>query len=155
MLPPSPLTARSGHASAVVGSSFIIWGGNDTKTSTEDDGAALDLETMVWRVLPKAPISSRILNSGVSFNDNFIIIAGQSPEKPPTPYIILFTTPAPFFNLTTSPGFLSRHSSYQKSSHQLMSRSSSICDNKRNFCLGVKKNVVNSRNTNVACFMLT
>lgn len=61
-LPPSPLTPRSSPAAVWTGEEMIIWGGwADTGDGTPlGDGAAFSPGTGRWRMVPPAPLGSRV-----------------------------------------------------------------------------------------------
>jgi hypothetical protein len=59
-VPTSPLTARSGAATAWTGSELILWGGQpQSVTRYFDDGAAYNPATKRWTKLPASPLSGR------------------------------------------------------------------------------------------------
>ncbi|HET9729753.1 MAG TPA: kelch repeat-containing protein [Acidimicrobiia bacterium] len=72
-VPRSPLSPRYEHSTVFTGKEVLIWGGRDdpyTGTATAaspsqaannllDDGAAYNVTTHTWRMLPKSPLSAR------------------------------------------------------------------------------------------------
>ena len=58
-VPASPLSARSGAATAWTGSELIFWGGQRGSSGYDADGAAYDPAAKQWTKLPASPLHAR------------------------------------------------------------------------------------------------
>lgn len=75
----SPLSGRTGAASAWTGKEVLIWGGDAFDGATRQyipDGAGFDPVTDRWRRLPAAPISGRVGAFGVWTGNVFLVWGG-------------------------------------------------------------------------------
>lgn len=86
-MPPSPLAAREGPASAWTGRELIIWGGaryeglGTTSVSVPyADGAAYDPETGRWRGLAPAPLEARAGAAAVWTGRELLVVGGFTSE---------------------------------------------------------------------------
>ncbi len=83
-LPPAPSTARWAPATAIVGNELVVWGGAGSVVSSDDptdfdypnDGAVLDLSTMVWTYLPGGPLQPRFGGVAVPLSDREVFVYG-------------------------------------------------------------------------------
>ena len=55
LVPPPPLSARSGSSAVWAAERFIVWGGQDARRTATDDGAAYDVATTTWRRIASPP----------------------------------------------------------------------------------------------------
>jgi hypothetical protein len=80
MLPPSPLTARTGQVGVWTGRDLIVWGGYDNVRTGQlhvtADGAAYDPSANTWRMLPAAPLSARSGAIGVWTGSRVVLLGG-------------------------------------------------------------------------------
>lgn len=69
LLPPAPLSPRTGQAAAWTGHEMVVWGGytrvGANASSVTGSGAAYDPATNRWQSLPSAPLSPRADALGV------------------------------------------------------------------------------------------
>ncbi len=89
-LPPAPIAARVGAASAWTGREMLIWGGrafaepDDLSGRPLNDGAAFDPATRTWRVLSASPLSPRTGVASVWTGQELFIWGGFSARPCPT-----------------------------------------------------------------------
>jgi N-acetylneuraminic acid mutarotase len=81
-LPPAPITARSGAASAWTGRQLLIWGGDPDPRGEQmaGDGAAYAPATKRWTKLPAAPISARTQMASVWTGSELFIWGGDAAD---------------------------------------------------------------------------
>jgi hypothetical protein len=81
-LPPAPLTARYGSASAWTGRQLLIWGGDYDPRGDQlaGDGATYDPTTKQWTKLPAAPISARTQMASVWTGSELFIWGGDATD---------------------------------------------------------------------------
>jgi hypothetical protein len=81
-LPPAPITARTGAASAWTGRQLLIWGGDFGPQGDQlaGDGAAYDPTTKRWTKLPAAPISARSQMAHVWTGSELFIWGGNAAD---------------------------------------------------------------------------
>jgi hypothetical protein len=87
-LPTSPLTARTGTASAWTGTGFFVWGGFTQLAASSvvaKDGALYNPSTNTWRRLPAAPLSARGQAQAVVLDGLVYVVGGRTPtgSEPP------------------------------------------------------------------------
>ena len=78
VLPPAPISARSGPAAVWSGSEMIVWGGDDTSQAFVD-GAAYNPATDAWRTLPDAPIDGATYAAAVWTGNEMVVVGGFTP----------------------------------------------------------------------------
>jgi hypothetical protein len=82
MLPPAPISPRSGAVSVWLGSHWLIWGGEDRNAdlSPFDDGALYDLRKNRWTKLPKVPagFGGRTKAAGLAYGTDAWIFGGKT-----------------------------------------------------------------------------
>lgn len=81
-LPPAPIAARTGAASAWTGRQLLIWGGDDGPRGDQlvGDGAAYDPTAKRWTKLPAAPISARTQMATVWTGSELFIWGGDAAD---------------------------------------------------------------------------
>lgn len=76
VLPPSPLTARTGSAAAWTGTTLFVWGGY-TATGTIRDGAEHIPATGQWKPVPASPLRTGAASSALWTGREVIVFAGH------------------------------------------------------------------------------
>lgn len=81
LLPPAPISGRSGHVLAWTGSEVVVWGGGRRGVDGDwldlDDGAAYRLRRGTWRLLPQAPLAARSGAAAVVAGDRVVVWGGH------------------------------------------------------------------------------
>lgn len=101
-VPIGPLSARSDQMAVFTGKEVIVWGGRYQPTSNTTppvasaatprsptalgDGAAYDVATRRWRVLPPAPIAARYGAAAVWTGSEMLVVGGLSDAVPASSY---------------------------------------------------------------------
>lgn len=78
ILPPAPLAARTGMASAWTGTSWLLWGGDGDRSQVFADGAAYDPRARHWQPLAGAPLSARHDPASVWTGHQWLIVGGTT-----------------------------------------------------------------------------
>ena len=78
VLPPAPITPRTGASVVWTGTELLVWGGGSSAAgqTLHSDGAAYNPRTGRWRSLPPAPLSSRVEQTAAWDGAEMIIWGG-------------------------------------------------------------------------------
>jgi hypothetical protein len=79
VLPPGPLSARTGHTATWTGRELLIWGGCcDPRGHELGDGGAYDPELDRWRQMAPAPLLPRTAHTAVWTGSEMVVWGGQA-----------------------------------------------------------------------------
>lgn len=81
VLPPAPISARSGPASVWTGREMVVWGGTELIDDAEHpvaDGAAFDPTSGQWRLIASSPLSARSSAAVVWTGTEMVVWGGSN-----------------------------------------------------------------------------
>jgi hypothetical protein len=78
VLPPGPLSARTGVASVWTGRSWFIWGGDVAGSNASADGALYDPAAGTWKSVAPAPLSARAAAVALWTGEQVVVLGGHA-----------------------------------------------------------------------------